>query len=166
MIQVQTMLQVADNSGARKVQCIKVLGGTGRRYASLGDVIICSVKEAIPNAAVAINGLLVVVLSLPCALGFNLWSGATIPGIGDIQSIEDFIVSNNMLPLGSLIFLLFCTRKVGWGWDNFLAEADAGQGIRFPRWAHGWLRFGVPALIVIIFIMGYAPKIAIWLGLS
>ena len=116
--------------------------------------------------AVAINGLLVVVLSLPCALGFNLWSGVTIPGIGDIQSIEDFIVSNNMLPLGSLIFLLFCTRKVGWGWDNFLAEADAGQGIRFPRWAHGWLRFGVPALIVIIFIMGYAPKIAIWLGLS
>ena len=116
--------------------------------------------------AVAINGVLVLVLSLPCALGFNLWSGVTLPGIGDIQSIEDFIVSNNMLPIGSLIFVLFCTRRYGWGWDKFLAEADAGRGMKFPAWSRIWVSYGIPVLIVIIFIMGYAPKVALWLGLS
>ena len=116
--------------------------------------------------AVAINGILVLVLSLPCALGFNVLSGVTIPGIGDIQSIEDFIVSNNMLPLGALIFVLFCTRRYGWGWDNFLKEADTGIGIKFPAWSRVWVSYGIPVLIVIIFVMGYAPKIALWLGLS
>ena len=91
--------------------------------------------------AVALNGVLVLVLSLPCALGFNILSGVAIPGIGDIQSIEDFIVSNNMLPLGSLIFLLFCVTKRGWGWENFLAEADAGQGVKFPAWSKPWLKY-------------------------
>ena len=118
------------------------------------------------SRAVAINGVLVVVLSLPCALGFNVLSGVTIPAIGDIQSIEDFIVSNNMLPLGSLIFVLFCTRRYGWGWDNFLKEADTGIGIKFPAWARVWVSYGIPVLIIIIFIMGYAPKVALWLGLS
>lgn len=116
--------------------------------------------------AVAINGILVLVLSLPCALGFNVLSDVTIPAIGDIQSIEDFIVSNNMLPLGALVFVLFCTRRYGWGWDNFLKEADTGIGIKFPAWSRIWVSYGIPVLIVIIFIMGYAPKIAFWLGLS
>lgn len=116
--------------------------------------------------AVALNGVLVLVLSLPCALGFNILSGVAIPGIGDIQSIEDFIVSNNMLPLGSLIFLLFCVTKRGWGWENFLAEADAGQGVKFPAWSKPWLKYGVPVLIIVIFIMGYAPKVALWLGMA
>ncbi len=110
--------------------------------------------------------LLVTVLSLPCALGFNVWSGVQIPGIGDIQSIEDFIVSNNMLPLGSLFFVLFCTRKRGWGWKNFLAEADAGEGTKFPAKARLWVTWGIPVLVIIILIMGYVPKIAFWLGLS
>ena len=61
-------------------------------------------------------------------------AGVTIPGIGDIQSIEDFIVSNNLLPLGSLLYVVFCVSRKGWGWDNFLAEADAGTGMKFPRW--------------------------------
>lgn len=116
--------------------------------------------------AVALNGLLVVALSLPCALGFNVLSDVTIPGIGDIQSIEDFIVSNNMLPLGSLIFVLFCTRRFGWSWNKFIKEADAGKGIKFPAWSRIWVSYGIPILIIIIFIMGYAPKIAFWLGLS
>lgn len=116
--------------------------------------------------AVLINGALVVVLSLPCALGFNVFADVTIPGIGDIQSIEDFIVSNNMLPLGSLIFVIFCTHRFGWGWKNFLAEADAGRGIKFPAWSRIWVTYGIPVLIIIIFIMGYAPKVALWLGLS
>ena len=115
---------------------------------------------------VAINGVLVAVLSLPCALGFNVWSGFVVPGIGDIQTLEDFIVSNNMLPLGSLIFVLFCTTRYGWGWKNFLKEADAGDGIKFPQWSRIWVTYGIPVLIIIIFIMGYTPKIAAWLGLG
>lgn len=114
--------------------------------------------------AVLVNGALVIVLSLPCALGFNLWSGFTVPGIGDIQTLEDFVVSNNMLPLGSLIFVLFCTTRYGWGWDKFLAEADAGQGMKFPAWSRLWVKYGIPVLIIIIFIMGYAPKFAVWFG--
>lgn len=116
--------------------------------------------------AVLINGALVTVLSLPCALGFNVWSGVTIPGIGDIQSIEDFIVSNNMLPLGSLVFVLFCTRKWAWGWDAFKAEADAGTGRKFPAWSRAWVSWGIPVLIIIIFVMGYAPKVVLWLGIG
>ncbi len=115
--------------------------------------------------AVAINAVLVVVLSLPCVFGFNVLAGVAIPGIGDIQSIEDFIVSNNMLPLGALIFVLFCTQRFGWGWKSFLAEADAGEGMKFPAWSRLWVKWGIPVLIVIIFIMGYAPKVALWLGL-
>ena len=114
--------------------------------------------------SVAINGVLLIVLSLPCALGFNIWSGFTIPGIGDIQSIEDFILSNNILPIGSLVVLLFCTRKKGWGWDNFIAEADAGQGARFPRWARGYMSYVVPVLIVFVLIMGWVPTVSVWLG--
>lgn len=116
--------------------------------------------------AVAINGVLVIVLSLPCALGFNVLSGVTIPGIGDIQTIEDFIVSNNMLPLGSLVFVLFCTTRKGWGWDKFLAEADAGEGMKFPAKTRLWVKYGIPALILVIFVMGYVPKITAWMGMA
>lgn len=93
-------------------------------------------------------------------------AGVQVPAIGDIQSIEDFIVSNNLLPLGSLFYVLFCVTKGGWGWDNFLAEADTGKGVKFPAWSKLWLKFGIPALIIIIFVMGYVPKFATWLGLS
>lgn len=116
--------------------------------------------------AAAITGVLVLVLSLPCALGFNVLSGVTVPAVGDIQSIEDFIVSNNLLPLGALFFVLFCTTRRGWGWENFLAEANAGKGVRFPACARLWLKFGIPVLILVIFVLGYAPKIAAWLGLA
>ncbi len=118
------------------------------------------------RTAVIRTALLVTVLSLPCALGFNVLSGATVPAIGDIQSLEDFIVSNNLLPLGSLLYVLFCVTKKGWGWDNFLAEADAGKGVKFPAWSRVWLKYGIPALIIVIFIMGYVPKFTVWLGLG
>ena len=114
--------------------------------------------------AVGINGIFLIVLSLPCALGFNVWSGITLPGIGDIQSIEDFILSNNILPLGALITLLFCTSKKGWGWKNFLAEADTGQGARFPKWAYGYMKYVMPALIIIVLIMGWVPVVSFWMG--
>ena len=116
------------------------------------------------KVAVARMAMIVTVLSLPCALGFNVLSGATIPGIGDIQSIEDFVVSNNLLPLGSLLYVLFCVSKGGWGWESFLAEADAGRGMRFPAWAKPWLKYGVPALIAVIFVMGWIPLVSSWVG--
>ena len=116
--------------------------------------------------AVAINIVLIPLLSLPCALGFNLWAGVELPGIGNIQAIEDFLVSNNILVIGSLVFVLFCVTKRGWGWKNFLAEANEGEGLRFPAWLHGWMRFGVPALIVVILIMGWVPLIQTWLGFA
>ena len=115
--------------------------------------------------AVIVNGIAVAILSLPCALGFNVWSSVTLPGIGDIQTIEDFIISNNILPIGSLIYLLFCLSKRGWGWENFIAEADTGRGLKFPKWSRLYLKYVLPLLILIIFIMGYLPKFQAWLGL-
>ena len=115
--------------------------------------------------AVVVNGLAVTVLSLPCALGYNAWAGFTAPGIGDIQTLEDFIVSNNILPLGSVIYLLFCVCKRGWGWDNFIREADTGTGVKFPKWARLYLKYVLPLMILIIFIMGYVPKIQAWMAM-
>ncbi|RNL18854.1 sodium-dependent transporter [Slackia faecicanis] len=114
--------------------------------------------------AVAINAVAIVILSLPCILGMNVWSGFQIPGIGDIQGLEDFIVSNNILPLGGLLYVLFCTSRYGWGWKNFKAEADAGSGMKFPAWSFFWIKYCIPVLMVIIFIMGYVPKFQIWFG--
>ena len=116
--------------------------------------------------SVIISGVLIIVLSVPCILGFNLWSGFQVPGIGDIQSLEDFIVSNNVLPLGGLFYVIFCTSRYGWGWKNFLAEADQGKGIKFASWSYVWIKYGIPVLMVIIFVMGYIPKFQIWLGMA
>ena len=116
--------------------------------------------------ACLVNGIALAVLSLPCALGFNLWAGVEVPGIGNIQAIEDFLMSNNVLPLGGLVFLLFCTAKRGWGFDAFVAEADEGAGVRFPRWARGYVRFVLPVLIVAVFVAGYVPIVSAWMGLG
>ena len=116
--------------------------------------------------ACAINGILLFLLSLPCLLGFNVLSGVVVPGIGDIQGVEDFIMSNNLLPLGGLLLLLFCTHKRGWGFDKFLAEANTGEGLKFPRWARGYLTYVLPVLIVVILIGGWIPVVQTWLGLA
>ncbi len=116
--------------------------------------------------ACLVNGALIFILSLPCLLGFNVLSGVVVPGIGDIQSFEDFIISNNILPIGGLIFLLFCTRKKAWGFDKFLAEADAGEGLRFPRWSRVYLTYVLPILIVIVLVGGWLPVIQTWLGIA
>ena len=109
--------------------------------------------------AVWINAALIILLSLPCVLGFNLWSKFTPLGPGtNIQDLEDFIVSNNLLPLGSLVYLLFCTNRYGWGWKNFLAEADAGQGLKFPKWTRVYVTYILPIVILFIFLMGYWQK--------
>ena len=116
--------------------------------------------------AVLINIIAIPILSLPAALGFNLWSGAEIAGIGNIQSIEDFLVSSNILPIGSLVLVLFCTSRRGWGWKNFLAEVNAGTGLKFPggKPMFYWMKFGVPVLVLIILVMGWMPIISTWLA--
>ena len=98
-------------------------------------------------------------LSLPCALGFNLLSGFQPLGPGSsVLDLEDFLISNNILPLGGLIFLLFCTLRRAWGWENFLAEVDQGEGLKFPRWLHGYLTYVLPWLIIFVLVMGYVDK--------
>ncbi len=116
--------------------------------------------------AVAINAPILALLSLPCVFGYNIWADFMVPGIGDVQSLEDFILSNNILPIGCLLFVLFCTTKRGWGWDKFMAEADRGEGISFPKWSRLWVKYGVPALILIVFFTGWAPTMQTWLGLA
>ena len=114
--------------------------------------------------AVVVNLIAIPLLSVPCALGFNVWSGVELPGVGNIQSIEDFLVSSNILPLGSLVFVAFCVSCRGWGWKNFLVEANEGVGLKFPAWLHPWMRFGVPALVLVILVMGWAPLVTAWFG--
>ena len=96
---------------------------------------------------------------MPCVLGFNVWSGFQPLGVGStIQDLEDFIISNNLLPLGSLVYLLFCVTRYGRGWDNFIKEADTGNGIKFPKWARPYLTYVLPLIVLLIFVMGYYDK--------
>lgn len=109
--------------------------------------------------AVLVNLVAIFLLSLPCLLGFNLWSGFQPFGAGSsVLDLEDFILSNNLLPLGSLVYLLFCVSRKGWGWKNFLAECDTGKGIRFPSRVHFYMTWVLPFIVLIIFVMGYWEK--------
>lgn len=106
--------------------------------------------------SVAVNIVGIILLSLPAVLGFNILSGIQPLGGGStIMDLEDFLVSYNILPLGSMLFVLFCTKKNGWGWDNFLKEADTGVGMRFPRFVRQYMRIGVPLIIAVIYLKGY-----------
>ncbi|WP_308548212.1 sodium-dependent transporter [uncultured Selenomonas sp.] len=97
-----------------------------------------------------------ILLSLPCVLGFNVWSGFTPfgPGTG-VLDLEDFFVSYNLLPLGSLVYLAFCTSRYGWGWKNFLREADTGRGVAFPQWIRCYVTYILPLIVLVIFLNGY-----------
>lgn len=98
----------------------------------------------------------IIVLSLPCVLGFNLWSNIQPLGKGScILDLEDFLVSNNLLPLGSLVYLAFCTSRYGWGWDKFIAEADTGKGVAFPKWIRFYATYILPLIVLYIFCNGY-----------
>lgn len=118
------------------------------------DLKNCSRKKAI-----LLNLVLIFILSLPCALGFNVLSDIQPLGAGStIQDLEDFIVSNNLLPIGSLMYLLFCTSRYGWGWKNFTKEANTGKGIKFPNWIRPYVSYILPIIIIVIFIQGYIAK--------
>ena len=108
---------------------------------------------------VFINFFVVILLSLPCVLGYNVLSGFAPFGAGSaILDLEDFLVSNNILPLGSLVYLLFCTSRYGWGFKNFTDEADLGQGLKFPKWARVYVSYVLPIIVLFIFVMGYKDK--------
>ena len=109
--------------------------------------------------AVVINLIAIVILSLPCILGFNVLSGFQPLGAGsNVLDLEDFIVSNNLLPLGSLVYLLFCTSRYGWGWKKFCEEANAGEGIKFPKWTRIYVSYILPLIVLFIFVQGYWSK--------
>lgn len=127
-----TVLAVFENI----IACVRDLTGWSRRKTS----IICCVS--------------MLLLCLPCALGFNLLSGIQPMGEGSvIMDIEDYIVSYIMLPLGSLAFVLFCTSRYGWGWKNFVAEANTGKGLKVKNWMRIYMTYILPLLVIGVFVI-------------
>ena len=114
------------------------------------------ITECKRTKAVGINIIAITVLSIPAILGYNLLSGIQPIGAGTtIMDLEDFLVSYNLLPLGSLVIVLFCTRKNGWGFDNFAKEANTGDGIKLPLWFRKYMSYILPLIITIVYIKGY-----------
>ena len=95
------------------------------------------------------------VLGLPCALGYNVWSGIQPLGAGStVLDFEDFLVSNILLPGGSLVYLLFCVTKWGWGFDKYTAECNTGSGPKMPQWVKPYFKYVLPVLIAVILVQG------------
>lgn len=117
--------------------------------------------------AVAVNIAAIILLSMPCVLGFNVLSGIEPLGAGsNIMDLEDFLVSNNLLPLGSMVYLLFCTYRYGWGWNGFIKEANAGTGVKLPNIMRNYMTFVLPAIVVVIYLKGYWDKFHSWLWMA
>ena len=105
--------------------------------------------------ACVVNGIALFVLSIPCVLGFSLWSGFKPFGEGsNIMDLEDFAVNNILLPVGSLIFVIFCTSRFGWGWDKFTKEANEGKGVKVANWMRGYMTFVLPLIVLTILVLG------------
>ena len=104
--------------------------------------------------AALVNCVFILIASMPCVLGYNVWSNVHLIGGRDVLDSEDFLVSNLLLPLGSLVYLLFCVSKSGWGYDRYLEEANAGEGLKMPRWLRPYFQFVLPVLILIILVQG------------
>ena len=104
--------------------------------------------------AALVNCIIILIASLPCVLGYNVWSSLHIIGARDVLDSEDFLVSNLLLPIGSLIYLLFCVTKWGWGADNYFEEANTGTGIKMKKWLKPYFQFILPILILIILVQG------------
>lgn len=132
-----TVLAVFENI----ISCGMELTGWSRRKSSL------------------INMAAIILLSLPCVLGYNIWTwdGFEIFG-GSVLDFEDFLVSNILLPLGSLVYLLFCVTKYGWGWENFIREANTGKGVKMQEWMRVYLTYILPLIVIFIFAFGIYDK--------
>jgi len=100
-----------------------------------------------------INAFAMMVLVLPCIFGYSIWSGFhPLGGTSTVLDLEDLIVSNILLPVGTLIYVLYCTTRFGWGWDKFEAEANAGKGLKVKKWMRPYMTFVLPVMILILFI--------------
>lgn len=130
-------------------------------FAVFENIICCvmELKNWSRKKSSIVNFVFLTILSIPCVLGFNLinWDALNIFG-GTILDLEDFIVSNVLLPLGALVYLLFCVTKYGWGWDNFKAEANEGKGIKVKNWMRVYLTYILPFIIIFIFGFGIYDK--------
>lgn len=106
-----------------------------------------------------VNLVLIILLSMPCVLGYNLgaWDGFAVFG-GAVLDVEDFLVSNLFLPLGSLVYLLFCVTRYGWGWQNYKKEVNTGKGLKVQDWMRGYLTYVLPLIVVFIFAFGLYDK--------
>ena len=106
-----------------------------------------------------VNLVLIILLSMPCVLGYNLWAwdGFAVFG-GAVLDVEDFLVSNLFLPLGSLVYLLFCVPRYGWGWQNYKKEVNTGEGLKVQDWMRGYLTYVLPLIVVFIFAFGLYDK--------
>jgi len=107
-----------------------------------------------------VNMIALIILSIPCILGFNVLSGFhPLGGNSNIQDLEDFIISNNILPLGSLVYVVFCTtEKYGWGWKNFKNEANHGKGLKIKDWLRVYAKYVLPVILLIVWVQGYISK--------
>ena len=105
--------------------------------------------------AVIVNFLIITVMAIPCVLGFNYLSFVHPLGFGTILDFQDFLISNNVLPIGSLVFVLFITAKTGWGFDNYLKECNIGDGVKLSRGLIWYFRFVMPLIIAILLVAGY-----------
>lgn len=106
-----------------------------------------------------INAIAIILLSVPCVLGYNLWSSDIFAVFGGaVLDFEDFLVSNLFLPLGSLVYLLFCTSRYGWGWKKFTTEANTGKGLKIQNWMRGYISYILPLIVLFIFFFGLYDK--------
>ena len=119
--------------------------------------IVCCVSEMTlwsRKKTCAVCCVCMFLLSLPCLMGYNLWQNVRPVAGHDILDSEDFLVSNILLPLGSLIFVLFCTTRYGWGWEKFLAEANEGTGLKVAKWMRPYMTYILPVIVLVIFVVG------------
>ena len=116
---------------------------------------VCDMTGWSRKKSCIVNCIAMLVLSLPCILGFNIWSEfQPLKAGANIMDTEDFIVSHCLLPLGSLIVVLACTRKKGWGWEKFMAEANEGRGLKVRSWMRGYMTWVLPVIIIALFAIG------------
>ena len=104
--------------------------------------------------ACIIDGVGMLLLSIPCILGYNLWQGLSIGSLSSVLDLEDYVVSNILLPAGALTFVLYCTNRRGWGWDSFMAEANTGRGLKVRKWMYYYAKFVLPIIIGVILVLG------------
>ncbi len=121
------------------------------------NIIACSIDlfKISRKKACLINGVAMFLLSLPCALGFNLLSSFVPFAKGSsFLDLEDFLVSNILLPVGSFIFIIFCTWRYGWGWKNFTDEANSGKGVKVKNWMRVYMKYVLPLMVLVILLYG------------